>query len=72
VFDGQGTETWSIGGEYVGGWKNGRRNGQGTFTYSNGDTNEGEYKDGGIWNGTFSDKDGNIKWKYVNGKIIKQ
>jgi hypothetical protein len=57
---------------YKGDVENGKPNGQGIYTYSNGDTNEGEYKDGGMWNGRYYDKDGNIRYKYVNGKLIKQ
>jgi hypothetical protein len=70
--DGQGTETWSGGGEYVGEWENGMRNGQGTFTIPDWSTEEGEYKDNRLWNGTTYDKNGKITGKYVNGKKIKQ
>jgi len=35
-----------------------------------GDKYVGEYKDEKPWNGTYYDKDGNIKGKYVNG--VKQ
>jgi len=34
------------GGKYVGGWKDGRRNGQGTFTLPDGGTYVGGWKDG--------------------------
>jgi len=69
---GQGTYTFSDGRKYVGEWKNGKLHGQGEFTWSNGDKYEGEWKDGKIWNGITYDKNGNIKYKYVNGKEIKQ
>ena len=69
---GQGTYTFSDGRKYVGDWKNGKLHGQGEFTWSNGDKYEGEWKDGKIWNGITYDKNGNIKYKYVNGKEIKQ
>ena len=32
----------------------------------------GEYKDDKEWNGNEYNKVGNINWKYVNGKMIKQ
>ena len=73
-FNGQGTYIYGIGklkGEkYEGEWKNGERTGPGTYTWSNGDKYVGEYKDEKPWNGTYYDKDGNIKGKYVNG--VKQ
>jgi hypothetical protein len=40
-----GTSTYTNG-DYVGAWKNGKRNGQGTYTYAEGDKYVGEYKDG--------------------------
>ena len=72
--DGLGTFTWSWGGKYVGSWKNGEVNSQiqGTLTLSDGSKFVGEYKYAKIWNGTFYDKDGNITYKIVNGKTIKQ
>ena len=69
--NGQGTMTYSDGDKYVGEYKNGKQNGQGTYTFSNGDKYAGEYKDGKIWNGTEYDKDGNIEWKFVKGKMIR-
>jgi len=69
--NGQGTMTYSDGDKYVGEYKNGKENGQGTYTFSNGDKYAGEYKDGKIWNGTEYDKDGNIEWKFVKGKMIR-
>ena len=69
---GQGTYTWSDGRKYVGEYKDGIPNGQGTYTSSNGEKYEGEWKDEKPWNGTYYDKDGNIKGKFVNGKEIHQ
>ena len=66
--NGQGTFTWSDGGKYVGEWKDGERNGQGTSTTPDGYKDVGEFKDGKRWNGIMYDKDGNIQYKYVNGK----
>jgi len=68
---GQGTRTYT-GNKYVGEWNDGRPNGQGTYTSSNGEKYEGEWKDEKPWNGTYYDKDGNIKGKFVNGKEIHQ
>ena len=68
--NGQGTYTWFDGDQYVGDWKNGERNGQGKETYSSGDYYEGEFKDGEEWNGTGSDKNGNIIESWLNG--VKQ
>ena len=56
--------------KYVGEWKDGKKNGQGTETYPNGKKYEGEWKDGERWNVNQYDKNGNIIWKYVNGKMI--
>ena len=42
------------------------------FSYPNGSKYFGEWKDDKEWNGTSYDKNGNIEWKYVNGKRIKQ
>ena len=72
--NGKGTFTWSEGkwkgDEYVGEYKNGKEHGQGTLTWSDGEKYVGEFKDGEMWNGTLYDKDGNIKYKWVNG--VKQ
>ncbi len=70
--NGQGTFTYPDGGKYVGRWKDDKRNGQGTYTYPDGRKYVGEWKDGREWNGTEYDKDGNIFYKYVNRKGIKQ
>ena len=63
---GQGTHTWSNGNVYEGEWKEGEKDGQGEHTWSNGGKYVGEWKSGEMWNGTFSDKDGN-NIDYENG-----
>ena len=73
--NGQGTFTIifrDFGIKYVGEWKDGKKNGQGTQTNIDGTMYEGEWKDGEMWNGILYDKEGNIKYKFVNGKVIKQ
>ena len=70
IREGVGSLTYSDGDKYEGKWKDGQKNGQGTYTWSNGDKYVGEYKDEKPWNGTYYDKDGNIKYKWVNG--VKQ
>ena len=57
---------------YVGERENGKYHGQGTLTFRDGDKYVGEYKDEKPWNGTYYDKDGNIKGKFVDGKEIHQ
>ena len=66
---GQGTYTWTNGDRYVGEFKDGLQNGQGTFSWSDGEKYVGEYKDEIEWNGTQYFKNGNIRYKYVNGEI---
>ena len=58
------------GGIYVGELKNGKPHGQGTSNDPYGNKYVGEFKEGHYWNGTEYDKDGNINWKYVNGKFV--
>ena len=74
--NGQGTYTFGKGDfegdKYEGEYKGGIPNGQGTYTSSNGEKYEGEWKDEKPWNGTYYDKDGYIKGKFVNGKEIHQ
>jgi len=70
--NGKGTYTHSGGGKYVGEWKDGLMNGQGTLTRTDGSMYVGEYNDGNRWNGTEYDKNGNITYKFLNGKSIKQ
>jgi len=72
IQNGKGTETLPDGEMYIGEFKDGKPNGQGTYTSSNGEKYEGEWKDEKPWNGTYYDKDGNIKGKFVNGKEIHQ
>ena len=64
---GYGTLTYLNGEKYVGEFKDGEKHGQGTYTWSDGRKYVGEYKDGEPWNGTYDDKNGNIKRKWVNG-----
>ena len=40
-----GTYTFANGDQYIGGFKDNRRNGQGTYKFANGDTYVGEFKD---------------------------
>ena len=68
----QGTLTFPDGTKYVGGHKDDKRNGQGTYTWSDGNKYVGEWKKGYPWNITGYDKNGNIQYKYVNGKRIRQ
>ena len=68
--NGHGIYTYSNGRKYEGEWKDGKWNGQGTSILYDGGKYEGEFKEGKRWNGTQTDKDGNIRRKYVNG--IKQ
>ena len=58
--------------KYTGDVKNGKPDGLGFMTYPNGSKYVGEWKDGKSWNGTLYDKNGNILYKIVNGKHIKQ
>jgi len=69
-YHGQGTITSPDGDKYEGEFKDGVKHGKGTETFPDGSKYEGEYKDGEMWNGTLYDKDGNIKYKWVNG--VKQ
>ena len=55
--------------KYKGEITNGKPNGFGVFTYPYGEKSVvGEWKNGEIWNGTEYDKDGNIIYRWVNGK----
>ena len=69
--NGQGTETFSNGEKYIGEFKDGKFHGQGTKTWSDG-MYVGKYKDGKLWTGIFYDKNRNISFKVVNGRMIKQ
>ena len=74
--NGLGIIIYLDGSTYVGGWKNGKYNGQGTFTKPDGTKYIGSWKiiDGvsSHWNGNYYDEDGIIKYKWVNGKLVKQ
>ena len=56
--------------KYVGSWKDGYPYGQGTYTWKDGRKYVGEWKNRKPWNGT-GYFDGEIDWKFVNGKPIK-
>ena len=64
---GHGAHTFPDGSNYVGEWKDGKYNGQGTLTFPNGTKYVGEYKKGRKWNVITYDKDGNIKYRIVDG-----
>ena len=74
--NGLGDNFYTNGSKYVGGWENGKYQGQGTFTKPDGTKYVGSWKiiDGvsSHWNGEYYDEDGIIKYKWVNGKLIKQ
>ncbi len=69
--NGQGTYIFHDGRKYVGGWKDGKEHGQGTFTFSDGKKGVGEFRENKPWNITTYDKDGNIRWKMVNGVKVE-
>ena len=69
---GQGKVTYPDGQKYIGEWKDGQKNGQGTLTFTNDVLKfSGEWLDDKLWNGTLTDKNGNILRKSVNGKWDK-
>ncbi len=74
--NGLGIIIYPDGSQYVGGWENGLFNGQGIYSKSNGTKYVGSWKiiDGipSHWNGEYYDEDGFIKYKWVNGELIKQ
>ena len=65
--NGQGTETFPLVSKFVGEWKDGEKHGQGTYTFPNGTKYVGEFKKGRKWNVIIYDKDGNIKYRIVDG-----
>ena len=69
--NGQETFTYLDGQKYIGEFKDGKFHGQGTKTWSDG-MYVGKYKDGKLWTGIFYDKNRNISFKFVNGRMIKQ
>ena len=56
--------------QYKGDVENGKPNGLGVIINTNKGKYVGEWREGKPWNGTYYDKDGNIKYKWVNG--VKQ
>ena len=70
--NGQVTFTYTSGKKYVGEFENGKRIGHGTHTLSDGSRDVGEFKDGRMRNGTSYYENGNIEFKIVNGKKVKQ
>ena len=57
--------------KYVGEIEDGKPNGKGTTTYPSGSKWEGEWKDGEMWNGTLTNKNGKIRHKIVNGEDVE-
>ena len=58
--------------EEEGYYKDGEKDGQGIYISLNGEKYIGDYKEGFDWNGTYFDKNGNIKSKCVNGERLKE
>tara|TARA_Y100000739_G_C20172222_1_gene268310 strand:- start:265 stop:504 length:240 start_codon:yes stop_codon:yes gene_type:complete len=52
-------------------WRN-EKDGQGIYISPNGEKYIGDYKEGFDWNGTYFDKNGNIKSKCVNGERLNE
>ena len=73
VPNGLGVLFYTKGVKYIGEWKNGEFI-EGTMTKPDGSFYVGEFKYRLLENGTFYDKNGNINFKRVNGKIkfVKQ
>ena len=71
-YHGQGTLTSPNGNKYEGSWKDGEYHGQGILSFSDGGKYVGEQVRGLPENGTYFDKNGNIIYKWVNGRMIKQ
>jgi hypothetical protein len=71
--NGQGRETFHNGDKYVGEYKDGKYHGQGTFTWSDKGTKFiGEWKDGEKLTGKGYKLNGSLRYKLVNGKMVKQ
>ena len=68
--DGLGKYISPKGSMFEGEYRDGKRNGQGKYINYDGIIWVGEFREGNLWNVTRYDKDGNIKWKIVNG--VKQ
>ena len=45
---------------YEGEFKDSEPHGKGVNTLPNGNVQEGEFREGGLWNRTYKDKDGNL------------
>ena len=69
--NGKGEYTGGYNYGYVGEFKDGKFNGQGTHIYTLGYVYVGSWKNGKRWNGTYYNKDLNIKYKWVNGREIR-
>ena len=68
-YDGRKLDYWNLSrNTYEGEWNNGKKHGQGTLTFSDGSSYIGEWKDDKKWNGTQTDKKGEITGKWVNGE----
>ena len=69
LLHGKGTRSFPVGLKYVGEYKNGIRHGQGTQFHPYGWKYIGKWNNGLMWNGIRYDKNGEIEYEYVNGKI---
>ena len=70
--NGQGILTSLDGYKYVGEFYDGKQHGQGTITFSDGNKGVGEFRGNKPWNIKTYDKDGNIRWKMVNGVKVEK
>ena len=72
LLQGQGTHTYADGAQYVGEFKDHLEDGHGTVTYLDGGQYVGEWKGGARWEGTETDKDGNVIAMYFDGVVKDQ
>ena len=72
MMNGQGTYTHPNGSKYIGEHKDDQPNGRGTMTYPDGEKCIGEWENVAFRNGECYDKNGNIQYRYENGKRIRQ
>ena len=72
MMNGQGTYTHPNGSKYIGEHKDDQPNGRGTMTYPDGEKCLGEWENVAFRNGECYDKNGNIQYRYENGKRIRQ
>ena len=72
MMKGQGTYTHPNGSKYIGEHKDNQPNGRGTMTYPDGEKCIGEWENVAFPNGECYDKNGNIQYRYENGKRIRQ